>query len=317
MQRSVAGLRSVVLLLCVSLFTATNLLALPANGSLHGAVTDPSGARVVKATVTVQDADGTTSAVLSGADGTYVFPQLAPGTYVITVTAPGLALAQAQSVTVEAGHATVSNLALIIAVEQQQVTVNEQGAGLDTSPDNNSSAIVIKGKDLDALSDDPDELQDELNALAGPAAGPNGGQIYIDGFTGGQLPPKSSIREIRINQNPFSAEYDKLGYGRIEILDQAGHGPLARNDHGQRQRLRLQLAEHVCDQRAPVLLHFLSGQCQRLVQQELVVVFEWISPRQQCQLHHQCAAAGSYGHKLQLRGGGRQSTIAHGSEPAP
>ena len=171
---------------------------------------------------------------MSGADGTYVFPQLAPGTYVITVAAPGLALAQAQSVTVEAGHATVANLALIIAVDQQQVTVSDQSAGLDTSPDNNSSAIVIKGKDLDALSDDPDQLQDELNALAGPAAGPNGGQIYIDGFTGGQLPPKSSIREIRINQNPFSAEYDKLGYGRIEISDQAGHGSSAWNDHGQR-----------------------------------------------------------------------------------
>ena len=115
-----------------------------------------------------------------------------------------------------------TNLALNIAVEQQQVTVTDEGAGLDTSPDNNASSIVIKGKDLDALSDDPDQLQDELNALAGPAAGPNGGQIYIDGFTGGQLPPKSSIREIRINQNPFSAEYDKLGYGRIEILTKPG-----------------------------------------------------------------------------------------------
>ena len=81
---------------------------------------------------------------------------------------------------------------------------------------------MIKGKDLDALSDDPDELQSELTALAGPSAGPNGGQIYIDGFTGGQLPPKSSIREIRINQNPFSAQYDKLGYGRIEILTKPG-----------------------------------------------------------------------------------------------
>ena len=89
----------------------------------------------------------------------------------------------------------------------------------------------------------PDELQDELNALAGPAAGPNGGQIYIDGFTGGQLPPKSSIREIRINQNPFSAEFDKLGYGRIEILTKPGTDQLARHDHGQRQRLRVQFAE--------------------------------------------------------------------------
>src|SRR6202021_685490 len=182
------------------------------------------------ATIALQAADGTTTTVLSGVDGTYLFPQLAPGIYTITVTAPGLALAQAQSVTVEAGRATLQNLALNIAVDQQQITVTEQGTGLDTSPDNNSSAIVIKGKDLDALSDDPDELQDELNALAGPAAGPNGGQIYIDGFTGGQLPPKSSIREIRINQNPFSAEYDKLGYGRIEVFTKPGtdkyHGQL-------------------------------------------------------------------------------------------
>ena len=84
--------------------------------------------------------------VQTGADGSYLFPQLAPGTYTITVTAPGLALAQAQSVTVEAGRATLQNLALIIAVDQQQVTVTEQGAGLDTSPDNNASSIVIKGK---------------------------------------------------------------------------------------------------------------------------------------------------------------------------
>ena len=233
MRTSAATLRGAVLLLCLGLFSAMNLFAFQASGSLHGAATDPSGARVVKATVTVQAADGSTSNAQTGADGAYSFPQLAPGSYTITVTAQGFALAQPQVVTISAGHATVQNLALSIAVEQQQVTVSEQGAGLDTSPDNNANAIVIKGKDLDALSDDPDQLQDELNALAGPAAGPNGGEIYIDGFSGGQLPPKSSIREIRINQNPFSAEYDKLGYGRIEILTKPGtdklHGSVMAN----------------------------------------------------------------------------------------
>ena len=93
----------------------------------------------------------------------------------------------------------------------------------------NANAVVLKGKDLDALSDDPDELENQLQALAGPAAGPNGGEIYIDGFTGGQIPPKSSIREIRVNQNPFSAEFDRLGYGRIEILTKPGTDKL----HGQ------------------------------------------------------------------------------------
>jgi len=90
----------------------------------------------------------------------------------------------------------------------KKVEVQDSGTQLDVTASGNASSVVLKGKDLDALSDDPDELQSELQALAGPSAGPNGGQIYIDGFTGGQLPPKSSIREVRINQNPFSAEYD-------------------------------------------------------------------------------------------------------------
>ena len=98
------------------------------------------------------------------------------------------------------------------------------------APEDNASAVVIKGDDLQALSDDPDELQTELEALAGPSAGPSGGEIYIDGFTGGQLPPKDAILEVRVNQNPFSAEYDKLGYGRIEITTKPGfsqfHGNL-------------------------------------------------------------------------------------------
>src|SRR6516225_3565487 len=46
------------------------------------------------------------------------------------------------------------------------------------------------------------------------------------GFSGGKLPPKSTIREIRINQNPFSAEYDRIGTGRIEILTRPGTNQL-------------------------------------------------------------------------------------------
>ena len=115
---------------------------------------------------------------------------------------------------------TVSGLAV---VEQQSVTVTDEEAPMvSVEASGNTSSIVLKDKDLDSLSDDPDELSNELTALAGPSAGPNGGEVYISGFTGGQLPPKSAIREIRINQNPFSAEFDHLGYGRIEILTKPG-----------------------------------------------------------------------------------------------
>ena len=106
---------------------------------------------------------------------------------------------------------------------KQEVTVAEENpTQLGLQPSQNADALVIKGADLEALPDDPDDLQQDLQALAGPSAGPNGGEIYIDGFSSGRLPPKESIREIRINQNPFSGEYDKLGFGRIEIFTKPG-----------------------------------------------------------------------------------------------
>ena len=61
-----------------------------------------------------------------------------------------------------------------------------------------------------------------MQALAGPSSGPNGNEIFIDGFSGGQLPPKQSIREVRLNQNPFAPEYEKMGLGRIEIFTKPG-----------------------------------------------------------------------------------------------
>src|SRR4029450_5285692 len=59
-------------------------------------------------------------------------------------------------------------------------------------------------------------------------AWPNGGQILIDGFTGGRIPPKESIREGRINQNPFNAENNSIGFGNIEIFPK----PAADKLHG-------------------------------------------------------------------------------------
>ena len=191
-------------------------------GSVHGTVSDPTGAVIPSATVTLTAADGASKTATSGAAGEYAIEHLASGTYIVTATAEGFPTSQPRAISVLGAKVVMVNISLELPVDSQQVTVTEQALSVDTSSDNNASAVVIKGKDLDALSDDPDELQSELNALAGPSAGPNGGQIYIDGFAGGQLPPKSSIREIRVNQNPFSAEFDKLGYGRIQILTKPG-----------------------------------------------------------------------------------------------
>src|SRR6266496_6794608 len=192
-------------------------------GTLRGKVTDQTGAVIPHATVTATASSGKQSIATTDGNGSFEVTNIAPGPYSITVTAKGFAPFRKESVAVAVDKPQTLDVALEIQTQEEKVEVEAQGNNLDVSSSGSSAgSLIIKGKDLEALSDDPDELQSELQALAGPAAGPNGGQIYIDGFTGGQLPPKSSIREIRVNQNPFSAQYDKLGYGRIEIFTKPG-----------------------------------------------------------------------------------------------
>ena len=210
------------------LLSVSSLLAQTAAGALRGQVTDPTGAVIPGASVILTPAAGSPIVVQSDAQGMYEFKALDAGKYTLTVAATGFALYENDNVVIDAQPLRL-NVTMAIEVETQKIQVSDTAPTVDVNPTNNAGAIVISGKELEALPDDPDELQSDLEALAGPSAGPSGGQMYIDGFTAGQLPPKSSIREIRINQNPFSSEYDQLGYGRIEIFTKPGTD----NFHGQ------------------------------------------------------------------------------------
>lgn len=214
--------RGAILAMAALLLMGTASFGQSHPGSVRGEVTDPSGAVVPALTVTAVGPKGVPQQVQTNEEGRYVFQNLAPGSYSIRIQLKGFADFEKPGVVVGAGEVQVVDVQLVVALEKRQVTVADSTTQLSVKSDSNASALVLKGKDLDALSDDPAELQSQLSALAGPAAGPNGGEIYIDGFTGGQLPTKSSIREIRVNQNPFSSQYDKLGYGRIEIFTKPG-----------------------------------------------------------------------------------------------
>jgi Carboxypeptidase regulatory-like domain len=209
-------------ILALGLF-ASLLLGQSGDVSLRGQVTDPSGAAIPSIPVTITGPGGAALEALTTREGRYAFHHLVPGTYALQISLRGFAPFEKTGIEIVAGKPKVVDAQLTVAMEKQEVTVQGEANRVSVSPENNVSALVLKGEDLKALSDDPDDLQNELEALAGPAAGPNGGEIYIDGFSGGQLPPKSEILQIRINQNPFSAEYDKLGYGRIEITTKPGY----------------------------------------------------------------------------------------------
>ncbi len=198
------------------------------SGAVSGTVLDPDAAVIPGATILLTPLKGPALSATSGGDGSFDLEAVPAGTYTFTVTMQGFGSFVKQNVRV-AGQPVKIAVKLSIEEQNTTITVTTNDNQVSVDPDSNGSAIVVKGADLDALSDDPDELSNELTALAGPAAGPSGGQIYVDGFTGGQLPPKSAIREIRINQNPFSAQYDQPGFGRVEILTKPGTDKL----HGQ------------------------------------------------------------------------------------
>jgi len=189
---------------------------------LRGQVTDESGAVVPEARVAVTGAQGQQRIVLADGQGRYELSELPGGTYTVTASAAGLITRHSTRIVVTAGTVQL-NLLLALASLHENVTVEaNRGPAVSTDSGSNANGLVLRGDDLSALSDDPDDLQADLQALAGPAGGPNGGTIFVDGFSGRELPAKNAIREIRINANPFSAEYDKLGYGRIEIFTNPG-----------------------------------------------------------------------------------------------
>lgn len=211
LTRKIAGLGLIVAL------TAIVVFAQQARGSLRGLITDELGAAIVGADVTLTDSTGAQKKTTTNDQGVYAFSGLEPGKYVVQAIAPGFTASEDREVNITAQRQSL-DITLKVTIEEK-VTVGPEALSTDTTA--NANQTVIGGKDLDALPDDPDELAAALQALAGPSVGPNGGQIFIDGFSGGSLPSKDSIREIRINQNPFSAENDQPS-GRIEIFTRPG-----------------------------------------------------------------------------------------------
>ncbi|HUV70736.1 MAG TPA: TonB-dependent receptor [Terracidiphilus sp.] len=210
------------LFFAIFLFSALSVCAQTA--SLRGQVKDESGAMIPGATVLATGASGSQLSTVSGADGAYLLKGVPDGRYQVEAKYSGFEM---KSPVFFVAHGRDANLNLILKVSTviQNVTVQAQDSvtvSVDSS--NNASSVVLSGSKLDSLADNPDDLASDLQALAGPSAGPNGGSVYIDGFSTGEMPPKESIREIRINQNPFSPEYDSLGLGRIEIFTKPGSG---------------------------------------------------------------------------------------------
>jgi hypothetical protein len=192
----------------------------PKPGAIKGTVTDQLDSLVVAATIVIKDAQDKERTVVTDASGSYEFRSLSPGNYDLKVSAVGFTLREEKKVVVKAGATTTLDLQMSIEALEQSVTVDNKG--ISTDSDRNGDAMVLRGRELEALPNDPDALAAALQAMAGPTQGENAPQVTVDGFSNGKVPPKEAIREVRINQNPYSAENEYPGWGGIEIYTQPG-----------------------------------------------------------------------------------------------
>ena len=217
-------MKSVVHLVGVILYfsVAACVLAQQTTGALKGTVTDQLGSLVVGAKVTLRNARGVSTTANTNSAGVYEFRRLEAGKYELRIDSPGFSVFEDKAVEIRPRELKTLDAQLEVAIEEQQVTVDDRN--ISTDADNNANAIVLRGQELEALPNDPQALASALQAMAGPIDPEAGGQaqIKVDGFSNGQIPPKEAIREVRINNNPFSAENEFPGWNGIEIFTQPG-----------------------------------------------------------------------------------------------
>ena len=193
--------------------------------SLRIVVKDPSGAVIPGALVQVKGAEERTAAVTrtdlpSNAQGVAMTADLVPGRYTVAVSFPGFETLAMPDLRLRAGE-NKRDAVLKIQKIEDSVSVGRDKAAVAADPNNDRFNTVLSRDQINALPDDPDEMERVLKEMAGPGA-----TIRVDGFRGGKLPPKSQIRSIRFMRDAYAAENHMAGMVFVDLVTQPGMGQL-------------------------------------------------------------------------------------------
>ena len=180
---------------------------------LRVTVVDQTGAGLPAATVSVTPVGGAASDAVADDHGQLTLQSLTPGPVAIHAEFPGFVPFDGTA-TLRRGSNN-QEVTLAIAGVQEEVVVSDSSAD-DTR--GNSMTTVLEQDQIEELSDDPDELQAQLEALTGGA----GAVFQVNGFRGGRLPNKDEIRQIRFRNNSFSADNHDAGRMQVEIITKPG-----------------------------------------------------------------------------------------------
>lgn len=187
-----------------------------------GVVLDPSGAVVVGAKIVILHEGSPKQSSSTNQNGRFQFRAVTAGDYDLEISKEGFRTATT--------HLTVGpqitpiQIRLLIAEVHEELSVVDKSDSVNTSPGENLNVIKLDSaalKNLPILGNDV--IGSIANLLDAGSIGSGGPTIIVDGLeTSRRKVPASQIQEVRINQNPYSAEFSRPGRGRIEVITKIG-----------------------------------------------------------------------------------------------
>ena len=191
---------------------------------VSGVVLDPSGAVIADAKVILRRR-GDRSELVTTSDqrGDFRFARVPAGDYEVEVSKEGFKLTVIRLTADAKPHAAL-RVQLPIADVQEEITVGESSNQVSVNPNENLNVLKLERETLQNLPVLGNDVIGSLTRLidAG-SAGSGGATVIIDGLERpGKKLSAARIQEVRINQNPYSAEFARPGRGRIEVITRAG-----------------------------------------------------------------------------------------------
>jgi hypothetical protein len=110
-----------------------------------------------------------------------------------------------------------------VAEVREEIVVADRSNQVSANPEENLNVIKVDSaslKKLPVLGNDV--ISSMVNLLDVSSVGSGGATVIIDGLESTKKVPASTIQEVRINQNPYSAEFYRPGRGRIEVITKPG-----------------------------------------------------------------------------------------------
>ncbi|HTU48103.1 MAG TPA: carboxypeptidase regulatory-like domain-containing protein [Bryobacteraceae bacterium] len=255
---SLRGFVSALLLcFCLLFFVSASLAQTSTTGSLTGTVTDPSGAVISGATVTITDnATGAVRTATTDANGSYKFSLLPPGNYDVKFSATGFKTVEVSAVTVNVTETPVLNHALQVGAQSEQITVESTAETIQTQNATNgalvgskevtdlplssrnytqiidlSPGVVVNVSSAAAIGAGTQDINvngsgsDQNNYLMDGASITNygsGGGAQSGNYPGIGIPNPDAIQEFKIQTSQYDASYGQNPGASVNVVTKSG-----------------------------------------------------------------------------------------------